>query len=258
MLIFRRWLSYVLALATVLLSVAARAQTVDDIWQMRGNVVIDGLLYSYDAASGTCGTAALPNQQLGGLAKVLIYKIVTPKAGTTAYAIILKSNNSDGPTGTFAKIARLYCLSDSGLKDNFSPQEPLLTGGVLSVPFKLRFAPVKIMSGGAIGGFVGHKFHHTKDIASTVLAFASLTNVPLNDLNNKVPETQWGLGTGAGWVLTIPDNFQVGVVAGWDIFSWPADWPYKKTPWLSVSIGYSFVGPQKQDSVKAAAALQQQ
>jgi len=240
----------------LLSSTAAHAQAIDDVWEMRESVTLDGLLSLWDVPTGSCG-AIVPKAKLGGLAKVVIYKIITPNPGQQSpgyYVVVLQSNNQDnGSDDGYAQISRLYCIKQSALNDNFVPREPPLAGGVLSVPFKLRFSPTKVMAGGALGGFIGHSIRHTKDIASMPLIFASLTNIPLNDMNEKVPQTQWGLGVGAGWVLTIPDNFQVGVVLGWDIFSWPDDWPYKKSPWLSVSVGYSFISPQKQNSAQAAA-----
>lgn len=239
----------------LLLPIPVRAQAIDEIWKMRESVTLDGLLSDWSATSETCG-AVTSSGKVGGLATVIIYKIVTPRPGEqgpTNYVIVLKSNNQDGNETGYAKVGRLYCIKQSALRDNLSPQEPAIAGGVLSVPFKLRLSPTKVMAGGALGGFIGHNIRHTKDIASMPLVFASLTNIPLNDMNDKVPQTQWGLGIGAGWVLTIPNNFQVGVAFGWDIFSWPDDWPYKKSPWLSISVGYSFISPQKQDSAKAAA-----
>lgn len=237
----------------LLISTAAHAQAVDDTWEMRARAPLNGYLSSWNGPAG-CDTTALTNAELGGLARVLIYLSIASKSGdpsSAAYYVVVLQRNNQG--SQYAEVNHSYCIKQSALRENFVLNESHLAGGVLSVPFKLRFSPTKIMAGGALGGFIGYKLRHTKDIASMPLVFASLTNVPLNDMNEKVPQTQWGLGFGLGWVVTIPNDFQAGVVIGWDIFSWPDDWPYKKSPWLSISIGYSFISPQRQNAAQAAA-----
>ena len=57
----------------------------------------------------------------------------------------------------------------------------------------MRISPFKIMAGNTIGLYIGKSFYHDNGTSSTLLAFASLTNVPLNDLNEEVPQTKWEL-----------------------------------------------------------------
>jgi len=237
-------------MVTLLCLGSAQAQSVDEIWKMREKLSLDGLLSAWSAGNDSCS----PTQsgKLGGYAAVIIYKV--PKAGSDRYVVVLQSNNSDGDGDTgYALINRAYCISAGPLTDNFQPVEPLQVG-VLTVPFKMRFSPFALTAGGALGAFVGHKFHHSKDVSSTALVFGSLTNVALNDMNANIPDTKWGFGFGLGWIFTLSGNFQAGVVSGIDLFQGMSAWPYKWHPWLSISIGYSFVTPSKSSAQAALTA----
>src|SRR3954451_12885161 len=92
----------------LLSSTAAHAQAIDDVWEMRESVTLDGLLSAWDVPTGSCG-AIVPNAKLGGFAKVVIYKIITPNPGQGYYVVVLQSNNQDnGSDGGYAQIRRLY------------------------------------------------------------------------------------------------------------------------------------------------------
>ena len=103
----------------LLFSTAVHAQAIDDVWEMRESVRLDDLLSKWDSSAESCG-AIVPNAKLGGFAKVLIYKIITPDSGKQIpgyYVVVLQSNNQDnGSDSGYAKINSLYCIKQSTLK----------------------------------------------------------------------------------------------------------------------------------------------
>ncbi|MGE0636332.1 MAG: hypothetical protein AB7G44_12525 [Bacteroidia bacterium] len=212
------------------------AQHEKEVYQMKNNAIVENILRKFDPGSSTCLT---PTFSVGSYAEL----IVSQKFDDNTIVVVLSSNDAgDG----MAEINKYYCISKTTLETYFRKKsKPDI--GILAVPFKMRIYPLKIMAGNSVGPYIGHKFYHKNSTTSTLLGFASLTNVPLNDVNEKVPQTKWGLGLGGGYVWTVTGNFQVGLISGVDFFEGVDKWVYKFQPWLSLSIGYNFISQKKEE-----------
>lgn len=208
-----------------------------DVYIMKDRVNSISILYIFDTNLNKCETKALA---VGSLAELVYSRVLDDDT----HIIVLSGNNKGE---NMAVINRYFCISNSALVNYFKKKEKPEVG-ILAIPFKFRIDPVKVMAGNTIGPFVGKKFEHSNRTSSILLGFASLTNVPLNDLNSSVPETRWGLGLGLGYVWTVSDNFQTGFLSGVDLFEGVEDWPYKFQPWISLSIGYTFTSTKKEEA----------
>lgn len=223
----------------VLLPVTSRGQAtepeVNDAYEMRQNVIVTGQLRAYDTATSSCSPEG---QNLGGYAKLIVF---APGPEAHEVVVVLKNNNQGTAELPMADAGELYCLSELALQQYFQKTDSSLAYGVVTVPFKMRFNPLRLMAGGSLGGYLGKTIIRSNDFTGTAFGFASLTNVPLSDLDNLVPETKWGVALGLGFVMNVAGEFQAGVVSGIDLFEGAGDWPYKYKPWVSLSIGYGFL-----------------
>jgi hypothetical protein len=183
-------------------------------------------------------TCDITGYDVGKLGEILVFR----KIDNNRYAVLLEEND-DG--GNFAKINQNYCISTANLKDLFNPKGTL-DHGVLSVPFKFRYDPVKIMAGGELGYYIGRRWGRT-----SVVSHAGFSPISLNDVNSDVPETKLGLTFGIGLVYRLTEEFQVGIIEGQDFFEGVESWTYKYKPWISLTVGYAFLKPNKSDVEKA-------
>jgi hypothetical protein len=220
----------------ILMTIYTNAQSPKEVFVMKNDANVDNILKRFDTGNDNCG---LDLYSVGSYARLIISR----KLDDSTFVVVLSKNNSGD---NMAEINKYYCISKSSL-DNYFKRKAKPEIGILTVPFKLRIDPIKVMAGNTVGPFIGKKFYHQNETSSILLIFASLTNVPLNDLNASVPETKWGLGIGTGYVWTIAENFQTGIITGIDLFEGVESWPYKFQPWLSLSIGYSFTSTKKEE-----------
>lgn len=226
-----------------LVSGTAAAQGKEDVYVMRNTANVAGILATYDTQSAACGTTTFDAGQYA--------RLVVANTLDNDRLLVVLARNSAGEG--MAAIRTYYCITKSNLNTYFKPKEGGTEIGVVTVPFKMRFGPMKLMAGNTIGPFIGRRFGSVNGNHSTALGFASLTNVPLNDINDDVPETKWGLGLGAGWVWSVRRDFQVGVVSGVDLFEGVEKWKYGYKPWLSLSIGYAFLNRSAEAEVLKSA-----
>jgi hypothetical protein len=217
-------------------------QAPKEVFVLKNDVTVNNIIKRFNPETESC---LLELYSVGGYAQLIVFK----KLDNNTIIVVLSKNNSGG---NMAEINKFYCISTIALETYFKKKgKPEI--GILSVPFKLRVDPIKIMAGNTVGPFIGKKFYHQNGTSSTLLTFASLTNVPLNDLNASVPETKWGLGIGGGYVWTLGENFQTGIISGIDLFEGVETWPYKFQPWLSLSIGFTFTTNRNEERAINAA-----
>lgn len=221
-----------------LATLSGYSQSPKEVYHLKNDVTVDNILNRFDTSNDLCGS---DSYSVGSEAQIIIARIYD----ITTYIVVLSKNNKGTNMATPGKY---YCISKASL-DNYFEKYGSPDYGILTVPFKLRIDPIKVMAGNTVGPFIGKRYLHQNGTSSTLLCFASLTNVPLNDLNEDVPETKWGVGLGCGYVWTIADNFQAGVISGIDLFEGVETWPYKFQPWLSLSIGFSFTSTKKEEEL---------
>lgn len=211
------------------------AQQEKEVYVPKNDVDIENIFKEFNLETRTCGTAVF---SVGKHAELVVSETIGD------IVVVVLSTNTEG--SGMARIRKFYCIRKSDLNLYFNKKSKPEVG-ILTVPFKFRFSPIKVMAGSTIGPYIGKPFYHDNGTSSTILGFASLTNVPLNDLNEDVPETKWGLGVGVGYVWKVSGNFQTGVISGIDLFEGVETWPYKFQPWVSLSIGYSFTTRQNEE-----------
>lgn len=119
-----------------------------------------------------------------------------------------------------------------------------LTFGTLLVPFKYHFRGSKNLSGGSsLGGYLGWRVdRHRLGIAIQTVAFMGATMIEVTKSVDGKTKTEnfAGLSAGLGLIGTVKDDFQLGVVLGWDRINKNTDYKDNGKPWVAVSLGFSF------------------
>lgn len=205
------------------------------------NPALTGVVKEFDV--GRNQTVSVNAYNIGKGAQMLVLEEIHGDS-----LIILLNSNSPNITGTenFAPIHKNYVMSKSMLK--YFKALVALDHGLLAVPFKLRFSPVKIMAGGSLGYSVGARWNKF-----SLVGHGSLSPIALNDTTSTVPSTTIGISFGVGAIFRVADDFQIGIVEGQDLFEGVETWAYKFQPWLSFSVGYTFFTPNKK-SINTALA----
>tara|TARA_R110002050_G_scaffold188455_8_gene322900 strand:+ start:1819 stop:2718 length:900 start_codon:yes stop_codon:yes gene_type:complete len=126
-------------------------------------------------------------------------------------------------------------------------------GPSFSVPFKFRSEvndePLRIDPSFQLGGFIGVKWriHKYSPVYILPLATLGVTNISINESTVKsdvdIPDGQILARTLSLGIVTQIDNFQIGVVLGWDKPGGDIgnDWVYSDRPWYSFQIGFDFL-----------------
>ena len=119
-----------------------------------------------------------------------------------------------------------------------------LTYGTLLVPFKYHFRGSKNLSGGtSLGGYLGWRVDRARlGIAIQTVAFMGATMIEVTKSVDGQAKTEnlAGLSAGLGFIGTVKDDFQLGIVLGWDRINKNTDYKDNGKPWLAVSLGFSF------------------
>ena len=186
--------------------------------------------HDFSTATKTCGTT-LYNAEKNTIFSVI--KVLTPQNMAIVEVIrAFKGINQ-------VSVGSTYCISVDDI-DSYCEKFDPTDSGILSIPFKLRFSPTTFTPGGTIGYYIGHKYEGRT--TATLLGFAGLTLISLNDINSETPDSRLGLTIGGGyvWKLKTDTDFQIGIITGIDIFKGADQWPYKYWPWVSLSIGFTF------------------
>lgn len=117
--------------------------------------------------------------------------------------------------------------------------------GALAVPFKVQMSGGRSFSGAAaIGAYLGYRMPWMNTgVEVRPIIFAGVSNITTSAANGTggtTSQTVAGLSYGTGFITTIKDSFQIGLVVGFDHVDSAQPYAYNDTPWLSVEIGYSF------------------
>jgi hypothetical protein len=116
--------------------------------------------------------------------------------------------------------------------------------GALVVPFKMQLSGDKAFTGSSsLGGYVGWQ-NPIGDLGLNVspIIFAGASSISTSATSGATTTSQTvaGLSYGAGLLFEIKDDFQAGVVLGFDHVSSAQNYQYNNKPWISFEIGYSF------------------
>jgi hypothetical protein len=133
-------------------------------------------------------------------------------------------------------------LIDPQVLQGMPPNRFGFTYGTLLVPYKYQFKGDKSLSGGAaIGGYLGYR-EAFSGYSSRFILFGGITKIDVPTVtDDKVGvESVAGLSYGLGWLGTVKDSFQLGVVIGADRVSKSVGYVNNGKPWLAVSLGFGF------------------
>lgn len=115
--------------------------------------------------------------------------------------------------------------------------------GTLLVPYKYHLRSNKEFSGGAtVGGYVGGRIEWTAFEAQYMgfLGASAIEVARAGADGNVNKESHAGLSYGFGLLGTIKDDFQLGVVLGWDRVGKSVGYANNGKPWLAISLGFGF------------------
>ncbi len=125
---------------------------------------------------------------------------------------------------------------------------------VLSVPFKYRFGENGInefTTDGTIGTSIGFKIYNNRlfdyglslNIGGGITTF-NRTIIDKNDNTKTTKQNIAGFSLVPALVFNV-GKVQMGLAFGWDFSDVEPKWDYNAKPWLSFSVGYSFLEPFK-------------
>ena len=201
----------------------------NEIYRVKINLV--GNFHDFNTKTSTC-----EDTTFDAVENTLISVVnVLPVTNMVVVKVIRAFNGANQVTRNVT-----YCINESDLSSWCDLYDPTDTG-ILSIPFKLRFAPTTFSTGGTVGYYVGHKFEG-RTSSTTLLGFMGIGLISLNDISSKTPDSKLGLTIGGGyvWKPSADKDFQVGIITGVDIFEGADQWVYKYWPWVSLSIGFTF------------------
>ncbi len=127
--------------------------------------------------------------------------------------------------------------------DSLRPRRLGLTYGTLVVPYKYHVRGNKEFTGSAsMGGYLGYRIQRTA-IESQLVVFLGATTIqaPTTGADGKVTTNNLaGVSYGVGWLGTIKNDFQLGIVVGADRAGRSANYVNQGKPWIAVSLGFDF------------------
>jgi hypothetical protein len=115
------------------------------------------------------------------------------------------------------------------------------TFGLLVAPVKYYVKPHEFSAGASVGPYLGYRFHDRQG-SSNVLALsigAATATVTTNNADGSTSSTNTtGLTLAAAYLVDIKGAFNIGVLAGTDIFSKSQNIATSNKLWLGLSFGY--------------------
>jgi hypothetical protein len=115
------------------------------------------------------------------------------------------------------------------------------TYGLLVAPVKYYVKPHEFSAGASVGPYLGYRFHDRQG-SSDVFAVsvgASTATVTTNNADGSSSSTNTtGLTVAAAYIVDIKGMFNVGLLAGTDIYSKSQNVPTSNKLWLGLSFGY--------------------
>jgi hypothetical protein len=166
------------------------------------------------------------------------------ETGTFAHGIWPPYSCADVKPGTDSRginpavsydVARRNVLEDYD-RDRFG-----WTYGVLVAPVKYYVKPHEFSAGASVGPYLGYRLHDRQG-ASNVFALsvgAATATITTNNPDGSSSSTNTtGLTVAAAYIVDIKSAFNVGLLAGTDIFSKSQNVPTSNKLWLGLSFGY--------------------
>lgn len=116
------------------------------------------------------------------------------------------------------------------------------TYGILVAPIKYYVKPREFSAGASVGPYLGYRVYE-RNGASNVIALsvgAATATVKTNNPDGSSSSSNTtGLSVAAAYLANIKDTFNIGVLAGTDLFSRSANIETSNKLWLGISFGYN-------------------
>jgi hypothetical protein len=135
---------------------------------------------------------------------------------------------------------------------NYANQTRQTITGILAVPFKFHATDHNTTAGTTIGGYVGYQWYKmASDISIAPIVSGGLALVPQKaatietkaDTPPADGTTLTGVSAALGLIGTAHNDFQFGLLVGWDWVGKDKNYKYEGKPWISFAVGYKFSGP---------------
>lgn len=135
-------------------------------------------------------------------------------------------------------------LISKTVMDRMTPSRYGLTYGALVVPFKYQLNGDKEFKGGSsVAPYLGYRFDpNYLGVGVKLIGFLGGGTISVEQTVDGTRKTQnlAGVSYGIGLIGQVKNDFQLGVVLGYDRVSKSAGYPDNGKPWLAISIGMSF------------------
>jgi hypothetical protein len=146
----------------------------------------------------------------------------------------LKSGSKIAPS-------RSYDVPKRNVMEDYDRDRFGWTYGVLVAPVKYYVKPHEFSAGASVGPYLGYRLHDRQG-ASNVFALsvgAATATITTNNPDGSSSSTNTtGLTVAAAYIVDIKSAFNVGLLAGTDIFSKSQNVPTSNKLWLGLSFGY--------------------
>jgi len=132
----------------------------------------------------------------------------------------------------------------------YSTWKPMVTGGAVLLPIKLRYKPFDFSKDVTLGFSIGLKSRISRfnDFFLNALFSVGITSVTLDSLstNGQYQNSDRPAFTPAFGLVGEFNNIQFGIFTGWDKISTSenVNWIYNGKPWLSIGFGYTILSQQ--------------
>jgi len=141
------------------------------------------------------------------------------------------------------KPSQSYDVAKRNVLEDYDRDRFGWTFGVLVAPVKYYVKPHEFSAGASVGPYLGYRLHDRQG-SSNVLAIsvgAATATVTTNNADGSTTSSNTtGLTVAAAYLVDIKGAFNVGLLAGTDIYSKSQNVPTSNKLWLGLSFGYNF------------------
>lgn len=115
------------------------------------------------------------------------------------------------------------------------------TYGLLVAPVKYYVKPHEFSAGASVGPYLGYRFHDrqgSSDVFAVSVGASTATVTTNNADGSSSSSNTTGLTVAAAYLVDIKGAFNIGLLAGTDIYSKSQNVPTSNKLWLGLSFGY--------------------
>ncbi len=206
-----------------------------------------GAVEGYDQLSDKCVSSTKYSIYKGTIFKIVRMHKVDGYAEIEIDRAWQKNTQHQAPLDT------ILCMSLNFI-NNYTIKYQYLDIGPLALPYKLRFDAtegIQLAPGGTAGVFIGRRIQREK-FRYSIGGALTLGTTAIGSLNSEATTSKFTLSISGGSVFYLTSTVQAGIFIGWDFFEGFTEVPFHNgLPYLSISLGYSFIGNAEQNARRA-------